>query len=64
MPSETEFVQTLTSGRKIGKIPPLTASDKELTDFANRENSKAKTSATTIEPAAVGSKTYPPLEPN
>lgn len=64
MPSETEFVQTLTSGRKIGKIPPLTASDKELADFAARENSKVKTSATTIEPAAVGNKTYPPLEPN
>ena len=64
MPSETEFVQTLTSGRKIGKIPPLTASDKELTDFANRENSKAKTSEATIEPDAVGNKTYPPLEPN
>ena len=62
MPSETEFVQTLTSGRKIGKIPPLTASDKELTDFANKENSK--TSATSNEPATVGNKTYPPLEPN
>jgi outer membrane protein assembly factor BamE len=64
MPSETEFVQTLNSGRKIGKIPPLAASDKELADFAARENSKTKTSATSSEPAAVGNKTYPPLEPN
>lgn len=64
MPSETEFVQTLTSGRKIGKIPPLIASDKELADFANRENSKVKTSATSNEPAALGNKTYPPLETN
>ena len=64
MPSETEFVQTLTSGRKIGKIPPLSASDKELADFANRENSKTKTSTTNSEPTTVGNKTYPPLEPN
>ena len=64
MPSETEFVQTLTSGRKIGKIPPLTASDKELADFANRENSKVKASTTNNEPATVGNKAYPPLEPN
>ncbi len=64
MPSETDFVQTLTSGRKIGKIPPLTASDKELADFASRENSKAKNSAASNEPATVSNKTYPPLEPN
>lgn len=64
MPSETEFVQTLTSGRKIGKIPPLAASDKELADFAKRENSKTKTSTTSSDSAAVGAKTYPPLEPN
>ncbi len=64
MPSETEFVQTLTSGRKIGKIPQLTASDKELADFANRENSAVKPSANNNEPAAVSNKIYPPLESN
>jgi outer membrane protein assembly factor BamE len=64
MPSETEFVQTLTSGRKIGKVPPLAASNKELTDFASRENAKVKPPSANDETAAPNSRTYPPLEKN
>ena len=68
MPSEAEFVKTLSSGRKLEKAPPLEASEKQLADFAKRENAGIKTDAAT--PSAVGSaipsnttdKTYPPLE--
>jgi outer membrane protein assembly factor BamE len=61
MPSEFEFVKSLDSGRKIGKVPSLTASEKDLNDFAQRENSKQKT---TDGPAAVpaSAKDYPLLE--
>ena len=68
MPSEAEFVKTLSSGRKLEKAPPLEATEKQLEDFAKRENAGIKTDAAT--PSAVGSaipssttdKTYPPLE--
>lgn len=61
MPSESEFVQSLDSGRKIGKVPPLAASEKDLNDFSRRENPKLKTedSTATVPSAA---KTYPSLE--
>jgi outer membrane protein assembly factor BamE len=62
MPSETEFVQTLTSGRQIGKVPPLAASEKDLAAFSSRENSKVKQTGGTDEPAANPTKTYPSLE--
>mgnify|MGYP000252211351 CR=1 FL=1 len=62
MPSETEFVQTLTSGRQIGKAPPLAASDKDLATFSDRENSKTKPASANEEPVANPNKTYPPLE--
>lgn len=69
MPSEADFVKTLNSGRKLEKVPPLEASNRQLTEFAKRENTGAQStksqSTTTVNPqgsAATQSKTYPPLE--
>lgn len=63
MPSETEFVNSLSSGRKVGAIPPLTASDKELAQFAERENTKTKASSQIETSAPTGTeKIYPPLD--
>jgi outer membrane protein assembly factor BamE len=63
MPSETEFVNSLSSGRKVGKVPTLTASEKELAQFAERENTKTKTSSQIETSAPVGTeKNYPPLD--
>jgi outer membrane protein assembly factor BamE len=63
MPSEAEFVEGLASGRKIGKIPPLTATDKALAEFAARENSKTKAAPAPSETTAnTTTKAYPPLE--
>jgi outer membrane protein assembly factor BamE len=59
MPSEAEFVRSLDSGRKVGAIPPLTASERELAEFAARENSKSKV---TIDSPLPQPKIYPPLE--
>ncbi len=65
MPSEAEFVKTLDSGRKIGKIPPLTANEKDLEAFSSRENARAKQTDSLPSPvssASTGVKTYPSLE--
>jgi outer membrane protein assembly factor BamE len=68
MPSEVEFVQSLDSGRKVGTIPPLAASERELADFAARENPSLKTVGNAGNTGAApnipagGAKTYPPLE--
>lgn len=65
MSSEVEFVQSLDSGRKIGKIPPLVATEKELSDFAAQRNSSLKPTDNAValpSSPAGGAKTYPPLE--
>jgi outer membrane protein assembly factor BamE len=65
MPSEAEFVRSLDSGRKIGTIPPLTATERELAEFSARENSKLKATnnpTTGTDGQLPPSKTYPPLE--
>ncbi|MEY4294738.1 MAG: hypothetical protein RLY82_426 [Pseudomonadota bacterium] len=65
LPSEVEFVQSLDSGRKVGKIPPLVASEKELADFAARQNSPARSAGSAASASTLpvgGAKTYPPLE--
>lgn len=62
MPSESEFVQSISSGRKIEKAPPLQATDKQLADFAAKENPKPKAS-TPVAPVPTSSDAaYPPLE--
>ncbi len=58
MPSESEFVATLDTSRKLGKVPKLQASDEELA----RNQSKPQ-AAPAVEPAAGAPKVYPPLEP-
>ncbi len=61
MPSEVEFVQSLNSGRKLGKPLPLEASERQLNEFAKREN-PAPQVAPNSPPAAPSNKTYPSLE--
>lgn len=65
MPSESEFVQSLDSGRKIGKPPPLSASEKDLDAFSARENRRPSAADSIVSPppnTSTGVKTYPPLE--
>ena len=58
MPSESEFVATLDTNRKLGKVPNLQASEEDL----SRKPSKPQnTPATDTAPAVP--KVYPPLEP-
>jgi outer membrane protein assembly factor BamE len=62
MPSELEFVKTLTPTRSFGKEPELKASEDKLKDFAARNASNA--SAGSAQAAASGPirTSYPPLE--
>jgi outer membrane protein assembly factor BamE len=63
MPSETEFVSSLSSGRTIGKVPPLQATEKQLNDFAAKENPKNTTPiAPSVRNVPAAPKEYPPLE--
>ena len=62
LPTETEFVATLDSGRRFGKVPILEASEESLSKFAPEAKAKV--------PGAVDAKalpplpaSYPPLEP-
>ena len=61
MPSEEEFVATLDTRKKTGKIPPLEASEEELKKFAPPKDEKADAAAasTTVPPLPAA---YPPLE--
>ncbi|ADU34656.1 outer membrane protein assembly factor BamE [Variovorax boronicumulans] len=61
MPSEEEFVATLDTRKKTGKVPPLEATEDELKKFAPAKDGKAdaSASATTVPPLPAA---YPPLE--
>lgn len=62
MPSEEEFVATLDTRKKTGKVPPLEATEDELKKFAPAKDEKADAaaaSATTVPPLPAA---YPPLE--
>jgi outer membrane protein assembly factor BamE len=61
MPSEVEFVQSLNSGRKLGKTLPLEATERQLSEFAKRENATQQ-AAPISQPAAPTTKAYPSLE--
>jgi outer membrane protein assembly factor BamE len=61
LPSEVEFVQSLSSGRKLGKTPQLEATEQQLRDFAKREN-PAPSTPTAVPPAPQPNKAYPALE--
>ena len=60
LPSEAEFVPSLDSSRKPGKLPPLEATEAQLKAF---EASNAVASeASTTPPAVAPATSYPPLE--
>jgi outer membrane protein assembly factor BamE len=58
LPTEAEFVASLDSGRKSGKVPVLEASEENLAKFAP--------AAKAVEPKALPPlrESYPPLEPS
>jgi outer membrane protein assembly factor BamE len=57
MPSESEFVATLDTSRKLGKVPNLQASEEEL-----RRNQSTPQNTPPVEQPAAVPKVYPPLE--
>lgn len=61
LPSEAEFVSQLDSRRKLGKVPPLEATEEELKKF---QASAKPASSGTASPAntAPAATSYPPLE--
>lgn len=60
MPSETEFVKAIDNTRKLGKVPPLSASAEQLAKVARPADT---TDAAPPPPPLPRNKTYPPLEP-
>ena len=62
MPSEAEFVASLDSGRKAGKVPVLDASEESLKQFqqASKAPMEPATTPRTLPPLPAS---YPPLEP-
>jgi outer membrane protein assembly factor BamE len=61
MPSEAEFVSKLESGRKLGKIPPLQASEEDLKKFNEANPRRAEPTRPAVSTTPPSS--YPPLEP-
>jgi len=62
MPSEEEFVATLDTRRKSGKVPQLEATEEELKKFAPKADKKADTTGTPAAPMPALPAAYPPLE--
>ena len=60
LPSEAEFVRTLDTRRKLGKVPELEASEEALQKF--KASKPAAKTADEAPAAAPGFTTYPPLE--
>jgi outer membrane protein assembly factor BamE len=58
LPTEAEFVATLDSGRKIGPVPSLEATEAQLSKFPAVPAAAVPTAALPPLPAS-----YPPLEP-
>ena len=63
MPSESEFISKLSNQRKLGKVPPLEATEAQL-KAAEKGSSIASTPAATpaAESAGASPASYPPLE--
>ena len=61
LPTETEFVATLDSGRRGGKVPSLQASEESLAKFAPAAKAAQAVDAKSL-PAVP--ERYPPLEPS
>ena len=66
MPSESEFIATLDSRRKLGKVPPLEATEEQLKAADKSSASKAASAPAAPAASANSSDTapaaYPPLE--
>ncbi|RIX79913.1 outer membrane protein assembly factor BamE [Acidovorax cavernicola] len=62
MPSEEEFVATLDTRRKSGKVPQLEATEEELKKYAPKDDKKADTTGTPAAPLPALPAAYPPLE--
>jgi outer membrane protein assembly factor BamE len=61
LPSEAEFVSTLDSKRKLGKVPELEASEESLKNFKSGKPAAATAAAPAASPAPSAA-SYPPLE--
>ena len=63
MPSESEFISKLSNQRKLGKVPPLEATEAQL-KAAEKGSSMPSTPAATpaAESAGAAPASYPPLE--
>ena len=62
MPTEAEFVATLDTRTKIGKVPPLEATPAQLDKFPARNKADAAQADKAIAADAPSGRTYPPLE--
>ena len=70
MPSEAEFIAKLDSGRKLGKVPPLEATEEQLkaAERPSASRSAAASASPATQPGPPGASgatppaTYPPLE--
>jgi outer membrane protein assembly factor BamE len=62
MPSEAEFVASLDSKRKPGKVPQLEATEESLKQFSSGRTAPPSPAAPPA-PAGAPAATYPPLEP-
>ena len=60
MPSETEFVERISSSKTVGKAPPLEATEEQLAKFPPAAEPLAAASAPQPQRPPGG---YPPLEP-
>ncbi|QHI98695.1 outer membrane protein assembly factor BamE [Xylophilus rhododendri] len=61
MPTEAEFVATLGSAQRVGKVPPLEATPAELAKFPGRPKADAEPAPKAIGADAVPTASYPPL---
>jgi outer membrane protein assembly factor BamE len=62
MPSESEFVSTIDSKRRMGKVPRLEATEAELNAFQAKNQSAAPAQEAASAAAAPATNNYPPLE--
>jgi outer membrane protein assembly factor BamE len=63
MPSNAEFIASLTNTRKLGKVPVLEATEEQLKKAERPSASAAATTGSTpVAPAGTPPATYPPLE--
>jgi outer membrane protein assembly factor BamE len=62
LPTEAEFVASLDSGRRAGKVPNLVASEESLAKFAPAPKVPGAVDPVKALPPVAG--TYPPLEPS